>query len=230
MAVPTLFVMGSAEREIVPDRVVVSVSVETPLLRSPQEALARAAEARRRLLDDLAAAVPGSAIADGRIATRQEQRSIEEERPGRTERRWEVAGYTGHCLITVEDEATMAATIVASAGVHPDAERVTPAFEVSRALARRVRDQLEQEAVRDALVRAEGLAGAAGMAVGPVVSIGEYDPPAAAQRDDAVAYSPRERAYVDQDQLEDTLGELRPEPQLRTAWVPVRLALVDRGT
>ena len=40
---PTLFVMGSAERLVTPDRVRVSVSVQTPVLRTAPEALARAA-------------------------------------------------------------------------------------------------------------------------------------------------------------------------------------------
>jgi uncharacterized protein YggE len=229
MAVPTLFVMGSAEREVVADRVVVWVSVQTPVLQSSQEALGRAAEARRRLLDHLAATLPGSAITDGRITTRQEQRSIEEERPGRVERRWEVAGYTGLSMITVEDEAARAADIVASAGAHPDAVTVAPHFRVGPALGRRVRDELEQEAVRDALARAQGLAGAAGMAVGPVVSIGEHGPPPTARDGDAMLYSASAMSpESSMEELGEALGELRPEPELRTAAVPVRLALVER--
>lgn len=229
MAVPTLFVTGDAEREVVPDRVVVSVSVQTPVLRTPQDALSRAAEARRRLLDHLASALPGSAVADGRIRTHAEQRIIEEERRGRTETRYEVAGYTGLSLITVEDEAARAAEIVAGAGAHPDAAEVSPRFRVGPALARRVRDELEQEAVRDALARAQGLAAAAGMAVGPVVSIGEGDTVLAPRDDDYTTH-----AYADMsapmgaEELQDALGELRPEPVTRTASVPVRLALVDR--
>ena len=66
---PTLFVMGSAERLVTPDRVRVSVSVQTPVLRTAPEALARAAEARRRLLDHVAASLPGVAVSDGRYLT-----------------------------------------------------------------------------------------------------------------------------------------------------------------
>jgi uncharacterized protein YggE len=209
VAVPTLFLMGSAEREVVPDRVVVSVSVHTPVMRSPQEALSRAAEARRRLLDHLAAGLPGSAITDGRTTTHQEERRVEEERPGRTETRYEVAGYTGLCLVTVEDEAGRAAEIVANAGAHPDAERVSPRFHVGPALGRRVRDELEQEAVRDALARAQGLADAAGMAVGPVVSIGEYGPPPPAPDDGGMVYRASQLSPdVPVDQLREALGEL----------------------
>ncbi|HSJ74062.1 MAG TPA: SIMPL domain-containing protein [Miltoncostaeaceae bacterium] len=112
MTAPTLFVTGSAERLVTPDRVVVSVSVQTPVLRTAPEALARAAEARRRVLDH-AASLPGTAASDGRITTRQEQRTVEEERPGRTETRWEVAGDTGLCMIGVE-------------GMHPGPPRSSP--------------------------------------------------------------------------------------------------------
>jgi uncharacterized protein YggE len=169
--VPTLFVTGDAEREVVPDRVVVSVSVPTNVLRTLQEALSRAAEARRRPLDDLTSTPPDSAVADGRIR-----------------------------------------------------------FEVGAALGRRVRDALEKEAVGDALARARGLATAAGMAVGPLVSIGEYGPEPPGPRDDDYTT----RAFADMPapmgagKLQDALGELRPEPVTRTASVPVRLALVDR--
>jgi uncharacterized protein len=229
MPVPTLFVVGTAERPVVPDRVIVLVSVQTPVLRSAPEALAAAAEARRRLLDHLAAALPASAVSDGRITTREEQRSVEEERLGRTETRWEVAGYTGLCAITIEDDAGRAAEIVAAAGSHPDAERASPRFEVGPALGRRVRDELEQEAVRDALSRAQGLAAAAGMAVGPVVSIGEYDPvPGPTPREGETVRMLADMSMAPQD-LEELLGELRPEPQLRTASVPVRVALEERA-
>jgi uncharacterized protein YggE len=225
VAVPTLFVMGDAEREVVPDRVVVSVTVQTPVLRSPQEALSRAAEARRRLLDHLEGALPGTAIADGRVTTREEQRRVEEERPGRTETRWEVAGYTGLCLVVIEDGAARAPEIVAAAGAHPDAERVSPAFEVGPQLARRVRDELEREAVRDALARAEGLAAAAGLSVGPVVSIGESGPRPEPRDDGLRALADHAYPAPAADELEDALGELRPEPEVRRARVPVRVAL-----
>ena len=230
MAVPTLFVMGGAERLVTPDRVRVSVSVQTPVMRTAPEALARAAEARRRLLDHVAASLPGVAVSDGRITTRQEQRSVEEERVGRVETRWEVAGYTGLCLIGVEADAGRAAEIVAGIGAHPDAQRVSPSFEVSPALERRTRDELEREAVRDALERAEGLAAAAGMAVGDVVSIGEHGaPPQYPGGGEPPVYSRMLSADVSADELEETLGELRPEPEPRSAEVPVRVALREAG-
>ena len=229
MAVPTLLVTGSAERLVTPDRALVSVDVQTPVLRTSQEALARAAEARRRLVDHLEGALPDVAVADGRITTRQEQRRVEEERFGGTETRWEVAGYSGLCAIAVEAEAGRAAEIVAAAGSHPDAERVSPGFTVSPELEASVRDELEQEAVRDALRRAEGLAAAAGMGVGGVVSIGEAGP---LPPQDWPGGRPdmAERAYaMSADELEEQLGELRPEPRLRSASVPVRVGLREAG-
>jgi len=224
VTVPTLTVVGRAERDVMPDRVVVSVEVGTPTLPSPQDALGRCAEARRRLLDDLRRANPTSAIADGRITTRAEQRrvTVEDEPDGYTEERWEVDGYTGHCLVTLEDDVAAAAALVASAGTHPEAERVSPAFAVSRALGRQTQVELEQEAVRDALERALGLAAAAGMAVGPVLAIGEPDP-APTARYEEVAYGAR---LMSAGEVENALGELRPDPETRSERITVRVALV----
>ena len=228
MTVPTLFVTGSADRDVTPDLVVVSVSVQTPVLRTPRAALSAAAEARRRLLDQLEASLAEVAISDGRVTTRQEQRQIKEDRPGGTETRWEVAGYTGLCLVAIEAEAARAAEIAAAAGAHPDAERVSPAFEVSAALERRTRDELEREAV----ARAEGLAAAAGMAVGRVMSIGEHGPPPPhPPGEEYMRYSQMSSPLEDMspDELEEALGELRPEPERRAAEVPVRLELREAG-
>ncbi len=222
MTTPTLYVLGRAARLVVPDRVVVSAAVRTPVLPSPQEALAVCAAARRRLLDHLHAACPGSAIADGRIATEPDQHRVTTELAGRREERWEVRGYSGACVVTIEDDASAAGAIVAAAGSHPDAERTVPRFAVGPELARRTRAELEEEAIRDALARAQGLAGAAGLRVGPVLSIGEPERP------------PREESYAlhamadvsSPRELEDDLGELRPEPEPFDAAMPVRLALL----
>ena len=220
MPVPTLLVTGTAERLVMPDRVVVTVRVQTPVLPSPQDALAAAAQARRRLLDHLGRALPWAAVTDGRITTREEQRKVAVDRPGGTETHWEVAGYTGLCAIALEGEAGQAAEIVAAAGAHADAAEVRPDFHVSPELGRRVRDELEREAVGDALTRAEGRAAAAGMAVDGVLSIGEHAPPAPREEYGAVM----DRSFAAAD-LEEALGELRPEPEPRSAEVPVRVAL-----
>ena len=198
-----------------------TVRVQTPVLPSPQDALAAAAEGRRRLLDHLGRALPWAAVTDGRITTRQEQRKVAVDRPGGTETHWEVAGYTGLCAIALEGEAGQAAEIVAAAGAHADAAEVRPDFHVSPELGRRVRDELEREAVGDALARAEGLAAAAGMAVNGVLSIGEHAPPAPRG---GVHDAVMDRSFA-ADDLEEELGELRPEPEPRAAEVPVRVAL-----
>ena len=224
MTTPTLYVLGRAGRLVMPDRVVVSVAVRTPVLPSPQEALAVCAAARRRLLDHLHAACPDSAIADGRIATEPDQHRVTTELAGRREERWEVRGYSGACVVTIEDDASAAGAIVAAAGSHPDAERTVPRFAVGPELARRSRAELEEEAIRDALARAQGLAGAAGLRVGPVLSIGEPEPERPSRGEPHALYamadpsSPRE--------LEDELGELRPEPERFDTAMPVRLALL----
>lgn len=227
MAEPTLFVVGDAEREVTPDRALVRVDVQTPVLRTAQEALGRAADARRRLLDHLEAALPEQTITDARITTRQEQRQVAAKVAGTTETRWQVAGYTGLATVWVGGDASRAAEIVAAAGAHPDAERVVPAFEVSPELGRRVRDELEQEAVRDALARATGLAAAAGLAVGPVLSIGEHGPSLEPRYEEGVRmFADRAYSASAAADLAEALGELRPDRELHSARVPVRVALV----
>ncbi len=115
---------------------------------------------------------------------------------------------------------------MAAAGAHPDAARVVPRFEVGPELARSVRDELEQEAVRDALARAAALAAAAGMAVGGILSIGEGPPPAPRDEEEGL-YARSMAAPMSADEVEEALGELRPEPERRAAHVPVRVALRD---
>lgn len=225
MSVPSLTVVGRAAREVVPDRVGVAVAVRTAVLGTPQEALAACASARRRLLDHLATAWPGGAIADGRITTRAESRRVKTEEFGVQEERWETYGHTGHCVVTVEDGAEAAAAIVAAAGAHPDVDSVSPGFTVGPELERAVSVELEQEAVRDALERAAGLAAAAGLAVGAVLSIGEPGPPAHDR--DGIVYGASASYDRSVRTLEEELGELRPEPEDREERVTVRVALVS---
>jgi uncharacterized protein YggE len=224
VTVPTLTVVGRAQRDVLPDRVVVSVAVTTKRLPSPQQALTWCAKARRRLLDDLRAAHPATTISDGRITTQAEQRrvKVEDELDGYTEERWEIDGYTGHCLVTLEDDVAAAAAIVGTAGTHPDAERVSPGFVVSPALGRQTAVELEREAVRDALDRAQGLAAAAGMAVGPVLAIGGPDPAPAVRYGETFSSA----RSMSAGEVEEALGELRPEAETRSDRVTVRVALV----
>jgi uncharacterized protein YggE len=223
---PTLYVTGRSEREVVPDRVVVHVHVESEPHRAPQAAIAAAAAARRRILDDLAAAHPDARITDARVTTVPEHATITEDLgQGRTSERFEVTGHRGRALVRLEGPVDRAHALMASAGAHPDAARAVPEFVVSPDLARRVDGELEQEAVRDALARAAGIAEAAGMAVTGILSIGEAaTPPPGGD----LAVHAMERAYMsvdDRDRLEEALGELRPDPVVRSAVMPLRVTL-----
>ncbi|MGD9697054.1 MAG: SIMPL domain-containing protein [Thermoleophilia bacterium] len=225
MRIPSVVVVGRAEREVVPDRVVVTVLVTTAVLPSAAEALAACAEARRRLLDHLAATCAGARVTDGRVTTQPERRLVTRNTATGTEEGWEVHGHTGRCAVDVEDAAGRAAAIVAQAGAHPDAHSVVPVFVVGAALARSTAIELEREAVRDALERAAGLAEAAGLAPGQVLSIGESrrrsGPTAFADATHRLAAVPPDAAAA----VAEDLGELRPEPERRSESVAVRVAL-----
>jgi uncharacterized protein YggE len=225
--VPSVLVTGRAERRVVPDRVSVLVDVETAVLPTPQEALAACAAARRRLLDALRAALPDAAIADARVTTSPHQVRVVEEAggPGRVEDRWEIAGHVGHSRVTLEGPAADAARYVAEAGGHPDAARVLPVFSLAPGLRRRVDQELQEEAVRDAIARAEGLAAAAGMAPAGVLSIGE----AGTERGERIVTAQAVSSRSLGQELAEDLGELRPEPETMRAAVPVRLALARPG-
>jgi uncharacterized protein YggE len=219
-------VVGEAERQVVPDRVVVTVSIRTPTLPTPAEALALGIVRRARVREALAAAVPGAAVSDARVTTSAEHEHVEEpDARGRVVSRSVVRGHYGVCELRVEDAAGRAGAIMGAAGAHPDVAAATPGFAIGADLRRAVERELEQEAVRDALVRGAGLAEAAGMRCGEVLVIG--DPPAAAE--------PYERGIVlaelrmEAGALEDAIGELVPEARTLSARVPVSLALLPGG-
>lgn len=222
MEVPRLVVVGRATREVVPDRVLVRISVKTAVSPTPQAALSLCADARRRLVDDLAAACPTARVSDGRITTNEATRQVTTQGVGEAETRWETYGYTGHAVVTLEDAVAAAAGIVARAGTHADASTVLPGFVVGPDLERATGRDLEQEAVRDALERAVGLAAAAGMGVGAVIAIeepsGHVEHPA---HHEVAMYS-----RVVSDAVQEALGELRPEPVTRVTEMVVRVALV----
>jgi uncharacterized protein YggE len=224
---PTLFVVGSAEREVMPDEVHVALRVQTRVHATSRPALADAAEKRARVKGAMQQRFPAATISDARITIRDETKALKT-RTGRdtTEYRHELLGYTGHCTLIVRAAADHAGAIVAHGGTHPDVTSVHPRFEVSRTLARAVERELECEAIRDALSRAEELAAAAGHTVGGLISIGEHPPAAPRGYGDDTEVFAAARMYVGSPgDVEDDLSELTPEPELRTAHVPVRVAL-----
>jgi uncharacterized protein YggE len=216
-------VAGEAEREVVPDRVVVAVSIRTPVLPTPAEALALGVARRARVREALAAATPGVTISDARVTTVAEHDHIEEpDARGRVVSRLVLRGHTGVCELRVEAEAGRAAAIVGAAGSHPDVAATRPGFVIGPTLRRAVERELEQEAVRDALGRGAGLAAAAGMRCGEVLSIGEAPSAGEPYERDIMLADMRMEAGP----LEEAIGELVPEAQTLSARVPVRLALL----
>jgi len=231
--VPTLYVVGSAERDVTPDEVEVALHVATRLHRTPQAALADAAEMRARAGADMRARFSDVTIADRRINVREETKRVEVAvGAGRTEHRYEKLGHTGHCVLSMRAGADRAAELVAHGGTHADVDEVRPTFHVSAALARTTRRELECEAVRDGLERAKDLAEAAGHRVAGIVSLGEYAAAPADTGDDG----PRVQALMARSipppsggDVQDALSELRPEAQRREAQVPVRVAITPGG-
>ncbi len=222
----SIHVVGEAERRVIPDRVIVAITIRTPVLPTPAEALALGVAARGRVRGALASGAPEATISDARVTTVAQHEHVEEpDARGRTTSRTVVRGYMGVCELRAESEAGRAAAIMGVVGTHPDVTRVSPGFAIGPVLRRTTLRELEQEAVRDALERAAGLAGAAGMRCGEVLSIGE----APADAD------PYERGIgiramaMEAAEMEETLGELVPEEQPLVASVPVTLALVGGG-
>ena len=222
MAEPEISVDGRAGREVVPDRVVVAVTVHTRVLPTASEALADCAARRRRLLDALAAARPDATILDRRIAVREHEVRVKDRASGETVERWEVRGHYGDCVVEAEEPAGEAAALVAAAGALAEATAVRPSFRVSPALARAVEGELQQEAARDGLARAEAIAAALGVATGGILSVagsrghgGEYEPRMVFALPDAGGAA----------DIAADLGELRPDPVTMDAVVAVRVAI-----
>ena len=228
---PSVHVVGTAEREVVPDRVVVDVLIRTPVLATPAEALTEGVARRGRVRQALAAGAPDATISDARVTTREEVERVEEVDPrGRSTTRTVVRGHSGLCELRAEAEAGRAAALMGIVGTHPEVHAARPRFTIGRGLRRAVDRELEQDAVRDGLERGRALAGAAGMGCGEVLAIGE--PPSERAADEPpygrhAVFAVEARA--DGAELEEEFGELVPEPVTISAAVPVSLALLPRG-
>lgn len=220
---PTVQVIGDAEREVVPDEVVVVVVIETPVMSTPADALSLGVSRRGRVREALASGAPEAEVSDARVTTVAEYEHVEEpDAQGRVTSRSIVRGHRGLCELRGRAKAARAAALVGVLGTHSDVARVRPIFVVSRTLARSVERELGQEAVRDALGRAKGLARAAGMRLGEVIAIGE--PPGRADPHESGMLI---RATLsDAHELEDSLGELIPMPQTLSARIAVTVALL----
>ncbi len=165
-AQPWVAVEGIARRRVAPDETVVRIDVSTPVVPTPQEALSQAAAARGRVRDRLDEELAGVEVSDVRITTVAEHGERKEKADGAVVTRYVVVGYTGVGAINVRAAADRAADIVNAVGGHPDAASVSPDFRVSGALRDATVAELEADAMRDARVRAERLAGVESRRVG----------------------------------------------------------------
>lgn len=229
-AIPTLYVVGTAEREVTPDQVEVALRITTLLHPEAADALADAAGMRARVTDVMGTQLPGVAIVDRRISVREEGKKVERRSGYQTyETHFERRGFTGHCEVILKAAADRAAELVAHGGAQPDVGELQPAFTLSADLRRATLRQLEGDAVRDGLERAADLAAAAGGQMAQIISIGEWLP--GEQRADSHSWPSSvlsmELALEDSSPraIVDALGEIRPEPLQRSASVPVRVAL-----
>ena len=232
--VPDVGVEGRARRRVVPDRVRVTVSLRTPVVRTPQAALRDAVAARERLRARAESALPDAERADGRLVAEPQQ--ARETRPlpagadhpgGLTQTEWVTVGYAGVGEMRLDDAAEKAAAMVDALRGHADAEGVVARFYVAPATRDAVHDTLQCDALRDARDRAANLAAALGQAIGPALSV------------DALAGQPRpwggvaERLAVmdaadggDAGTDDDPeMSELVPEPVEVVATVHARFAL-----
>lgn len=228
--IPTLYVIGTAEREVTPDQVEVTLTIATPLHTDAVAALAEAAQMRARVTTAMRTQLPDVAVADRRITVREEEKTVERRSGYQTyESHREHRGYTGHCEVILRAGAERAAELVAHGGAHPDVAEIRPAFTLSADLRRTAQRELEGDAVRDGLERAGALAVAAGGRVAEIVSIGEWlragdDEASDGWQQARFAMNFAIEDHSPQDIL-DALGEMRPEPVRRSASVPVRVAL-----
>lgn len=229
--IPTLYVVGSAECEVTPDEIEVSLHISTPVHPESTDALADAAGMRSRVVAAMQTHLPGVEVQDRRIGVHEETKLVERRSGHQThESHHERRGYTGHCTVVLRAGADRAADLVAHGGAHPDVSEVHPRFLLSAGLRRSTLRRLEAEAVRDGLERAANIAAAAGAQVVEIVSVGEWR---RAAPDTRGPMYPFEAAHVLVDaqmgdsggDIADALGELRPEPQMHAARVPVRVAL-----
>lgn len=223
--VPHVTVIGAAEREVVPDEVVVVLEIVTPVLATPTEALSLGIEWRRIVRDLLTESAPDAIVSDARVTTMTEHEEVRERDVyGDQTARVEIRGHRGVCEVRARAAAGRAAALMALAGTQAAVTRARPEFVISRDLNRTSLRELEQDAVRDGLKRAEGLAAAAGLRPGGVISI---TPPGMSRGEiheqDMVAFSPMAKAArID---MEEALGEIAPEPSLLSATVSVTIAL-----
>jgi len=249
MSHPTLLIVGSAEREVMPDRFVVSVAIRSILCESPQRALAECAEARARIRDDVSAVLPDITIRDATITTREETKRVEittprdatesVPQPGargqapsasgwENEYRYETLGYRGHCTVTIYADAARAATVLAQASMHPDAYQTRHTFEISRELSSAAQNTNSRSLpstmrwhVRATLRRRPDMQSPGLVSIGEIAPAYDHEFP----DDDDLPVRAMSTPTLDAGDVEEALTELRPEPRPLSATMPVRVTI-----
>lgn len=226
--VPSVTVEGWAHRHVMPDIAEVAVAIRTPRLATPQEALTEAIAARERLRERIGFRLAGVEVQDIRITARPEHAQQRRPQPmgpgfpgGGDEVEWVVVGYTGVGALTLRTETRRAAEVVMAVADHPDAAQVDPTFLLDRPTRRRVLDELECDALRDAHARAARLAGVLKRPLGPALSV-KVGTDAG---DGAMTYQRTALMMDASGGQEPEVSELRPEPLDIEARVTARFAL-----
>lgn len=216
---PRIRVIGTAERNLAPDRCHASFSTETPIRHSPESATEDLAIVRRMLLDRLREAHPEATITDSRVrvGAHYDYQLVETVNGDMTttERQRVLVGYVGTCSIQVEDEANRAAAIIANANAVTSWTFNAPVFRVSNERRAEALAELECEAIGDARRRADRQAAAAGCRIARVLTIGIDDTVTDLDDYSSVRYN----RMAAPDEFEDTLGELHPDEITLTAEI-----------
>jgi uncharacterized protein len=166
-------VIGEGRVETPPDMAVITAGIETTAATA-QEALSANSDAMTAIFAVLEEA--GVDRADMQTSQLNVQPIWTEQRGG-SEQGPEIAGYAASNLLSVRlrDLARLGATLDALSVA--GANRID-GVQFSLAEPGAIEDEARREAIADARAKAELLAGAAGVTVGPIVTIREAGPPA----------------------------------------------------
>lgn len=186
-----IVVTGTGEVATAPDRVTVSAGVETEAATA-QEAMERNSTAMRAVMDALAAAaVPDRNVQTSTLGLDPVWRELPPEpRPGPVPQAPEISGYVARNLVTVTLDDPGALGSVVDALVAAGANRMYGVV-FSREDRQALEDRAREQAVANARAKAEVLARAAGVTLGPLLTLTE------AEADGPLALAARAEASMD---------------------------------
>ncbi len=238
----TIHVQGEARRKVIPDTAYLSARISTNVYEQSSDALMDAVRRRKTLIADFTRDLPDAEVDDSNISVSPNYVSrwiVESQASGgrrdKEEGKWESVheGFTASCSVRAQMEPAKVARAMALVGTsEANAASGAPSFGLSPELRRSVHLELVAEAVHAAREEAESLAGAAGLALGAVTSIGEKpDEGGRSSSGSMFADDSMEMSVgsMSRSSVEDEIGEVRPRPIEVSANVPVRFcAAVNR--